>query len=195
MAGRGQPERIGGLRGERIGNEGTTRRQLYAGFWHRVGGEILDALILLIPTWVLSGVVARVFTRDDSLFASLFIPWLVALGYYVVGNGRGGTFGKRLTKLRVVDAAGAVPGIRRGALRAILPYGLRLLLFVPLSASSNAQSQGTMVLPTWAMLVLLLILLLMAIDYLRMIWDPHKQTLHDKLAGTFVIRTGARSGA
>jgi uncharacterized RDD family membrane protein YckC len=36
------------------------------------------------------------------------------------------------------------------------------------------------------------ILLLMAVDYLWMIWDSHKQTLHDKLAGTFVVGTGVR---
>ena len=142
---------------ERLRSPGTIQGYRYAGIWHRIGGEVLDNLILLIPRWVIAAVAAQLFVANTSRFAEEIMLWLVWLAYYVVGNGRGGTFGKRLAKLRVVDGAGAVPGIRRAAVRAVLPFGLSLLLVlllvVPFSQLNEARPPGGPVLPMGALLV------------------------------------------
>jgi uncharacterized RDD family membrane protein YckC len=162
----------------------------YAGFWRRVGGYLLDLLVLLVPSVVIYIVAFRAFAGPYADAAGSLLWWPISVAYVVIGNGLGGTFGKRWLGLRVVDATGAVPGMRRAAVRAILPYGVSLVLILIsglldrwLASESPTPVDAVLV---WALVLLLLLPLLL--DYLWMIWDPRKQTLHDKLAGTFVVQ-------
>ena len=179
----------------RSGNRGSgaIHGHPYAGFWHRVGGEMLDVLILSIVAWLIAAIVARLIIEPNGQFVDEAIVWLFSLAYTVIGNGRGGTFGKQLARLRVVDATGAVAGIGRAAVRAALPYGLRLISLVVLLTQLNERpTPDQPPLTVGTLLVFLGIMLLMTVDYLWMIWDARKQTLHDKLAGTFVVSTDPR---
>jgi uncharacterized RDD family membrane protein YckC len=165
----------------------------YAGFWRRVGGEFVDYLILLLPLQAISNVAAQADAGGTIPVAGLVMPWLLGLVYYVVGNGSGGTLGKRAVSLRVVEEAGSAPGMSRAAVRAVIQFGLRLLIgLVFLPALVAGTSPGGSTVPAWAVLMGLVlgmvILLLMALDYLWMLRDPRNQTLHDTLARTFVVR-------
>lgn len=77
----------------------------------------------------------------------------------------------------------------------LIGYLLSVSLFSLLVFSSQVNQMATSddpALPLGVLLAGLVIFLVMAVDYLWMIWDPHKQTLHDKMAGTFVTIAGVR---
>lgn len=157
-----------------------------AGFWLRAGGEIVDLLLIGVLSSLAAWLVGLVTRTDEATAPQNLTAWAVAVAYVVVGNGRGATPGKRWARLRVIDANGGAPGVQRAAVRAVLPYGLRvLLLLVTIWASTAQESQdGGAGLP---MVLFAVIVLVIAAVYLWMIRDPRKQTLHDKLASTFVV--------
>ena len=160
----------------------------YAGFWRRVAGALADFLIMLLPMVVVSNVVLNLFQGNERRLVVGVVGWALPFAYYVIGNGRGGTWGKRWLGLRVVDARGAAPGLQRALVRAIPRYGLGLITVVIALIGGwqgSGSSTGTEGLP-WA---LRLVSLLLLPDDLWMIWDARKQTLHDKLAGTFVVES------
>ena len=106
----------------------------YASFWSRLGAYVLDAiginvvgLALAFGVGFLAGLFAYLFGSNDDaasnaavgagVVAAIAFSW----GYLWVGNGLGGTPGKRLGGLAVVGAAdGRNIGIRRGLLRAVI---------------------------------------------------------------------------
>jgi uncharacterized RDD family membrane protein YckC len=112
---------------------------------------------------------------DDASYAATVVAGVTAAivisaGYYWIGNGYGGTPGKRITKLGVVSAPdGGYLGFRRGLVRAVVQNFGGIPLYL---------------------------------GWLWCIWDPKKQTWHDKAARSMVVRNpafphvtdGARSG-
>ncbi len=165
--------------------QSMTRRPVLAGFWWRVLAVILDSLILAIPVGlivvtVLPGPVADLSQYfDDSLNAGLTggvppalpdgaltsINLLTAVLFFVYRTLmvalRGGTLGKLIVGLRVlkVDApVGTNPTWGVSALRA---------------ASAAVFEQ---------------IPVANIIDPLVMLFTPRKQTLHDMIARTIVIK-------
>jgi uncharacterized RDD family membrane protein YckC len=152
-----------------------------AGFWIRVLARIIDVLVLAplaIP------MVVHVFeplrdafeqaSRTGQPFQAPDVPplaygWAVLLVagtylYQLLMVGRwGATVGKFATGLRVRLPDGTPVGWREAALRPVLQ-----------SVTSLLRVGG--------------IGLLGLIDYLWMLWDKRKQTLHDKLAGTIVVK-------
>jgi len=173
------------------------QRHPYAGFWRRVGSTLLDLLVLVVPSVVIYIVAFRAFAGRYAGTANQLLWQPFSVAYYVIGNGLGGTFGKRWLGLRVVDATGAVPGMRRTVIRAILPYGLSLvtILMGELADRWLASGSPTLVHAALVSALALLVWLTLLLDTLWMIWDPRKQTLHDKLAGTFVVRATEPSPA
>jgi uncharacterized RDD family membrane protein YckC len=142
----------------------------YASFWRRLAALILDVLILLVPAFILALIL---FVLVDDLVAN-FLIWLAASTYFWVTNSYGGTLGKRILGIKVIDADGNQPGLSKGFVRAIIPSWIGIV---------NAASGGD------ATVFIGLISLLQLIDGLWMVWDSNKQTLHDKMAGTRVIKT------
>ena len=136
---------------------------VYATWGSRAVAEIIDSLL---------------FTLVFILFA-FAVPRLLALGLPFVYNGlldggpRGQTIGKRVMRIRVVSAdTGELIGIERGFLRALLPLAVGV---AGLLGSSTF---------TLALLVNLL-------DDLWPLWDPQRQALHDKVAGSIVVKVAA----
>src|SRR3990172_371895 len=90
----------------------------HASFWRRLGALTLDEMILVpaagIPAVYLAVIVA------GELYYTLF-PWIAFVtggAYFIVGNGKGGTFGKRALGLRVRDAGRDEQiGVGRGLVR------------------------------------------------------------------------------
>lgn len=98
-------------------------------------------------------------------FAGVLLSLVMAGAYYAVLNGSemGQTFGKRLLGIQVRDLSGAggTIGVQRAALRYIIVGLFRLV-------------------PFFGLFTLL--------DGLWPLWDPRRQALHDKIAGSVVVR-------
>lgn len=157
----------------------------YASFWQRVGAAIIDSLILGIP---LALVVLVLFWQDivdavetaaasgtpsfDGATTASFILVLVisaiASGTYFTFTIalRGATVGMSALRIQVVDEQGQMPTVGRAFGRWAFVQVFQWL---------------TNLVPFVGGLVWLL-------DPLWMLWDPEKQTLHDKVAKTWVLQ-------
>jgi uncharacterized RDD family membrane protein YckC len=87
----------------------------YMGFWIRFGAAIIDGVILLIISSILS-ILAR-FTYGLGSMFGIFLPLL----YYWLFTGlKGQTPGKMVLGIKVVNARGERPGLGVAAMREIL---------------------------------------------------------------------------
>lgn len=131
----------------------TSVRQLaYGGFWARLAAYFIDTLLLLAALFLPMIVVLAA----AGTTAAALVNLTATVTYFSVGNGLGGTLGRRALGLRVIDDSGKAPGIRIGFALVILSTLSRLAL---------------------------------GLGYIWMIRDRRKQTWHDKLCGTYVVRT------
>lgn len=159
-----------------------------AGFWRRIAAFTLDALTLGLIGLAIGAVLGYP-------LASLG-PWgrllgfFVALTYFGFFNSRlagGQTPGKRLLKIKVVDAQGAP-----------LSAKLSLLRFLPIGAAwflNNAQLPASILLSPWASVLALGVLGLgLCLIYLFIFNRGSRQSLHDLMVGSFVVPT-ASSGS
>lgn len=143
-----------------------------ATLWQRLGARLLDGLIVGTPLIVVLfstlqdvdpqfGLSA---SQEDRITRAVLITSAIGAVYEIVLVAlRGQTLGKMIVGIRVVrmDTGGSV-GWGRSTLR----------WFVP---AATARLPG--VLSTLQLLI-----------YLWMVWDPNRQGLHDKAAGTVVVR-------
>ena len=139
-----------------------------AGWWSRVGATIIDSLFLIVPTLVL-----------DLLLGNL-VGQIVAIGVqatYMIGlqtQPSGQTLGNRALQTRVRDAlTGHTISVRQATVRwaCIAVYGI-LEVF-----SSTGSSSFTA-----------LVSVLALADCLYPLVSPRKQTIHDRIARTIVVR-------
>jgi uncharacterized RDD family membrane protein YckC len=156
------------------GGYGGPSASSYAGWWRRVGGWLIDWVLLAVveaiiaaPFHVLSTTHEIVNGRSVEHFhihpIAELVSFLIALAYgtILVGAKRGQTIGMMATGVRAVLAAdGGTVGHARAAGRSAFEQVLPILLFIP-----------------WI------------VDMLFPLWDGRNQTLHDKVSGTVVVRT------
>jgi uncharacterized RDD family membrane protein YckC len=156
----------------------------YAGFWQRLAAYIIDLLILGIPLVLLFLLVfwndlvdfvnsstSDTFTPSGSIIATFGLFYVIALvasgTYYTFTIAlRGATLGMSALSIQVVDEQGQMPTVGRSFWR----WGFTQLFQL-----------ATNFIPVVGGLVWL-------IDPLWMLWDPEKQTLHDKVAKTWVLQ-------
>ncbi len=164
----------------------TTSSGDHASAWPRLSAWLIDFLVAAVlagsPALVTALLFAFAFdrllppnanaNRDGSIgavFGFLGVLMLVFgaifLAYHTIATAKGGGFGKRIIALRVVNEAdGARIPYGRAFLRSVIPLGFWMYMNIG----------------WW-------------VDNLWCIWDPKKQTLHDKMSGTVVIRASRRS--
>jgi len=135
----------------------------YKGVWPRFFAQVIDFIIVGIPIYVLMALVmAQVMKSaqpDPRLLSALSLfTSVIVLAYFVWLEAGGGTLGKRVLGIKIVDAQGNKPGLGRSLARNLL----RLLDALPL-----------------AIPYLLGVILVGK--------SPNKQRLGDKAAGTFVV--------
>ncbi len=152
----------------------------YASFWQRVGAYVIDALVIGIPTNIisqltLSGSQPQVTQTTDHATGQVTLHWhgdwtallvLLALSSVaswlymalMLSSAKQATLGKMALGLIVTDEAGERIGFGRATGR---------------------------YLSTW------IVALTIGIGYLMVIWTRRKQGLHDKIAGTLVVRKSA----
>ncbi len=141
----------------------------YAGYWYRVAGAIIDAVIVFIVSLVYL-VPAHAFTlhRGTANGHALVIAngsalLVLALGAlyaaFLIGL-RGQTLGMMAMRIKAIDrTTGELIGFPRALGRDLLERLFGVLFFIPL-----------------------------VIDLLFPAWDPQHQTLHDKAVNSIVVR-------
>jgi uncharacterized RDD family membrane protein YckC len=141
---------------------------VYASFWRRGAALLLDTVLIVAVAIIPLGVLTAL-GRD---FAASALAWAAGSLYFWLTNAFGGTLGKRLLGMRVVDLEGAAPGLTRGFMRSILPNWLGVLVLAGSSSVGIVIAVGAIQLA----------------DLLAVFRSPLRQALHDRMAGTYVIR-------
>ena len=145
----------------------------YAGWWRRVAAILIDGLLLALPFFA-SIVIAIAVTEgaadpesedDNPIWLVVVISWLfwivAPFVYYTIlhGRPRGQTLGKRLLGIRVTGVDFQPIGYGRAFGRALLASLLWIACYLP----------GIL-------------------DALWPLWDEKKQSLHDKVVNSIVVR-------
>ena len=163
----------------------------YAGFWRRVGAYLLDSLLVYLAY---AGIVTIVWGIARLLGSAVgwgatygTLGWLGLAGlvYLAVGDGRGGTLGKRLLGMRVVAATGDAPGLRRGAARTLAASAF-CLVCLPVALGLRLGLLSPAVLPT----ALLAAYLLFVVGYPCLVWGGSQRV---KILGLVVSAVAALS--
>lgn len=154
-----------------------------AGFWTRVGSSLLDSIlygllaaVFIVPAIIL-GISAfdecvsfddEIYCPDGSPKAGLLAAGIalgvigiivVAVIYFRALGRTGQTWGRKITNIKVVGKDDLAPiGVGRAFGRYIIQSVFGIIPFLPL------------------------------LDVLWMLWDEDKQTLHDKVVNSVVIR-------
>jgi uncharacterized RDD family membrane protein YckC len=157
----------------------------FAGFWRRLGALVVDALVLGavgFPLGLLLGErFAPVGTPARLIGLLVIVPYLGILGSQI-GNGQ--TLGKRVLRLRVVDADGRCLPLSRAFARAALlslPWIFNGIRF---------GSPGPVVLAMLWFAGILIFGLGGAIIGTFVLNRPTRQGLHDLFVGSYVIEAG-----
>lgn len=151
-------------------NENANNQNIYASFWERATAHFADALIVALATFAIqigSG------NNPFIFFSNVSVEEMSEFSMNAVG-----TYASYLVALVYyvgfwVNSNGQTPGKKLMAIRIIrtnnatLDYGRALIRHVGTYISSTIFLLG----------------------YFWMIWDKDKQTWHDSMAGTYVVRT------
>lgn len=163
------------------GVPGSYGQMRYAEWIDRVLAALIDGaltfavmMVLFFIFGALTAASAGVGGDDNPLPGGIFCLGMLVTVVSVFGLGifnkiylvskRGASIGQGVMKLRVVDATGNIPPMGTLLIRLLVQVGMS---FVPF-----------------------LSIFLVLADLLWPLWDEKKQTLHDKAAGTFVVKTG-----
>jgi uncharacterized RDD family membrane protein YckC len=135
--------------------------QPYAAFGWRLLAYIIDSLIVGIPFGIIAGIL-RVGSSSSGTYGLSGVESLVFIAYLAyMWSSRGQTIGMIPFNLKVVDAdTGGPLTMAKALIRAVVLYAE----------------------------VLFCICIVGLVGALWMIWDPRRQAIHDKAAGTVVLK-------
>jgi uncharacterized RDD family membrane protein YckC len=161
----------------------TSASQDIAGFWWRFGGFIVDAIIL--------GLVVNLPLRHSniSFYTEAIIQVVASFLYFGLFVSYGSaTLGMRIFRMRCLSMDGSKVTATQGFTRALV-YCLFVLVasFYELHTYKNPTPAESHRLAR-DFSIYLLLSLPHILDLLWAAWDPKRQTLHDKAAGTIVVR-------
>lgn len=134
----------------------------YAGFWRRLGGSLLDALVIFFPVAIIRvamGLSAVSFEDDYdttgliAMAIEVVLSWLYAVTQ--LGSPTSATLGMRVVGIRLLTVHGDHPSFAR------------------VNGRYLAQALSVITL---------------GIGYLMMLFGRRRQTLHDLVSGTVVVR-------
>ena len=154
-----------------------------AGLWVRSMATFVDLLIALLIATALVLPIQLVFYGDgDRLGPFILIAYMLYATALVARNGR--TLGQWLFELEVADTTtGGKPGLRRAAIRVVLPAG------APLTGSLINHALGWLGYELDALADAVFVAATLAVP-IALVWaslrSVGKQTIWDKLSGTMV---------
>lgn len=155
------------------------------GFWRRLGALIVDTLILSAIGFLLGLVLSDAFSQMDSW--GRMVGFSIALAYFGLMNSQvfaGQTIGKKLFKLRVVNADNKTISLSKSLLRYVC-------LGAPLFLNGAVISNETL-LSIWAFPLSLIIFGgIFSTGYLIICNGRTRQSLHDLIIGTYVVNSEA----
>lgn len=157
-----------------------------AGFWRRLGAFAIDLILLLIVGLVLGGLLFDPLARMGT-YARL-VGFAIALAYFGICNSRitgGQTLGKQWLGVRVIDASGQALSLPRSLLRYTVlgtPFFFNGLPIDPQRVTSSALGY---------LLVFIVFGGGLASVYLYLFNRRTRQSLHDLVVGSYVVRAGA----
>jgi uncharacterized RDD family membrane protein YckC len=161
----------------------TTPGQNVAGFWWRFGGFVIDAIILAIL------VTAPLHATTLPFYEESIIQVVAAFLYFgLFVNFGGATLGMRALRMRCVSGDGSSVTSAQALTRALV-YCVLLLTasFYQLHEYKHPTTAETHRLAR-QLSIYLLLAIPHYLDLLWAAWDTKRQTLHDKAAGTIVVR-------
>jgi uncharacterized RDD family membrane protein YckC len=150
-----------------MGYGATAMTTEYADFGARFVALLLDGLLLLV---------AAIFTAFPLFFVFGNVAFLlfqaVAAAYFILCFTRwdGQTVGGRAMGIKVVDVNGGLLTPASAAIRWAVANAANIISLLLSGAGTAASGIG------------FLLTLGQLVGYLMMLWDPRKQTLHDKAA-------------
>jgi len=182
---------------------GSPAEMRYAGFWQRFGAYWIDMLILLPITGL------AVFLGDKYRLFMLywFVPSL-ALGLffhvYLVAR-YGGTPGKLLLKTRIAMQDGSAVTMKAAMIRHAVLFVLVALVSVATLMAILQMTDETYfsygyiarsaklleLMPSWYYPVSILLQIWIWGEFITMLFNKRRRAVHDFIAGTVVVRTGA----
>jgi uncharacterized RDD family membrane protein YckC len=159
--------------GAGMGYGATAMTTEYADFGTRFVALLLDGLLLAVvgifialPLFLVFGVLG--FLIFQVIPAGYFI--------YCFTQRDGQTVGGQVMGIKVVDANGALLTPSAAAIRWLVANAASIISFLLSGAGAGASALGT------------LLSLAQLVGYLMMLWDPKRQTVQDKAAGSYVIK-------
>lgn len=159
------------------------------GFWKRVLVAILDIIVLAIPGVLLYWMFN---TLAESLQSE--IPIIVQNILFFVFNifmivRFGGSPGKLILKMRIVNEQGYYPTLRQALVRNSFQV-LSVIFSMIIEVSSFNFTVISTTFSLWADMASTLSTILapiILVDYLFVAFHPRKRALHDMMAGTYVV--------
>lgn len=157
------------------------KKRWISGFWRRIAALLVDSVVLGVVGFVLGLLFESNFIEMSSW--GRLIGFLIFLAYFGLMNSaifNGQTIGKKLLKVRVVDASNSTISLGRSFIRYII-LGTPLFL-------NALQFTGDTV-PAFILYPIYIIVFggLMSILYLYLFNTASRQSLHDLLMGTYVV--------
>ncbi len=156
--------------------------RVIAGFWRRVLGIFVDGLILGAFGWVLGFFLFDIFMAMGPW--GRLVGFLIALFYFGLMNSRlcrGQTFGKRVAKTKVVNQKGEPLELSKSLLR-------YLVLGVPFFLNRARIPQEILFSWVGTLVSVLIFGFGASIIYLILFNRRTRQSLHDLIAGSYVVK-------
>ncbi|MDZ7727041.1 MAG: RDD family protein [Dehalococcoidia bacterium] len=176
-----------------------TARFYYASFEARVASAILDGLVCLIIAALLTAVgsliilISSDFERVDPSETAINLFWgcvgaivpAILLYLFISLSWKGQTVGKSVMNVMVIRSDGRPLGVLGtvGRIIGLLIYPLFLG-----AGGIGAYAFREDMMPAAA--IIGFAVLLCALGFLWAAFDSHRRTLHDRIAGTIVVRVG-----
>jgi uncharacterized RDD family membrane protein YckC len=158
--------------------------QILAGFWRRVGGYLIDYLILAVVISLPLGAFHNHRLTGIGVTIASFFYWS-----FMLASANGQTLGMRVTQVRTVNAANRGPVLiaQAGARTGLYCVLLLLTDFEHVVLFKN-PTIGQKALENHQLAIYFLYGLPLLIDLAWPIWDRKNQTLHDKFGRTLVVK-------
>lgn len=168
----------------------------FVGFWKRFLAVILDFLVLLIPAVIVYWSLGLLATSLHSEIP-IILQYLLFIIFEIFMIVRyGGTPGKLILKMRIINTQGNYPNLKQALIRNVFQM-INVVISMVMGVSSYDFTVISNSLSLWTEVASDLSIILapiMLADYLFIAFNQRKRALHDLMAGTYVVDKSAVKG-